>query len=63
MVGIHRPNTGASFFEMDVDELNQKYVTFKNDGDGEAAREPWEATYRLTELGCMHGASTLNYKP
>ena len=51
---IHRPNTGVSFFEMDIDELTQKYTQVKDEED---AREAWEATYQLTERGCMHGSS------
>ena len=53
---ITRPNTGASFFEMDVEELQQKYVKF-SDENIDAARAPWEATYELTENACMHGAA------
>ena len=37
---IHRPNTGASFFEMDVDELNQKYTKYKV-GPGHRAGHCW----------------------
>jgi hypothetical protein len=51
---IHRPNTGVSFFDMDIDELKQKYTQVK---DEDGAREAWEATYQLTERGCMHGPS------
>jgi hypothetical protein len=53
---IHRPNTGASFFEMDVEELNQKYTKYREENE-DAAREPWEVNYKLTELSCMHGTS------
>ena len=53
---IYRPNTGASFFEMDVEELDTKYRKYE-DGDEELARRPWAQTYELTERGCMHGAS------
>ena len=53
---IYRPNTGASFFEMDVEELDTKYRKYE-DRDEELARHPWAQTYELTERGCMHGAS------
>ena len=53
---IYRPNTGASFFEMDVEELDTKYRKYE-DCDEELARHPWAQTYELTERGCMHGAS------
>ena len=53
---IYRPNTGASFFEMDVEELDTKYRKYE-DHDEDAARHPWAQTYELTERGCMHGAS------
>jgi hypothetical protein len=54
--GIYRPNTGASFFEMDVEELDSKYRKY-DESDEESARVPWDVTYELTENGCMHGAS------
>jgi hypothetical protein len=54
--GIWRPNTGASFFEMDVDDLTQKYVKY-DERDEASARAPWTATYELTEHKCMHGAT------
>ena len=54
--GIYRPNTGASFFEMDVEELDSKYRKY-DENDEESARVPWDVTYELTENGCMHGAS------
>jgi len=54
--GIWRPNTGASFFEMDVDDLTQKYVKY-DERDEASACAPWTATYELTEHKCMHGAT------
>ena len=54
---VTRPNTGASFFEMELEELDQKYRRVPDDQLESAAREAWETTYALTERGCMHGAN------
>lgn len=54
---VTRPNTGASFFEMELEELDQKYRRVPDDQLDGAAREAWETTYALTERGCMHGAN------
>ncbi|KAI7844526.1 hypothetical protein COHA_001884 [Chlorella ohadii] len=48
---ICRPNTGPSFFEMDIDELQAKYVPISE----EEAREGWEASYEGSLHACMHG--------
>uniref|UniRef100_A0A7S0KP95 Helicase ATP-binding domain-containing protein n=1 Tax=Ostreococcus mediterraneus TaxID=1486918 RepID=A0A7S0KP95_9CHLO len=48
---LWRPNTGASLFEMEYDELRQKYELV----DAETAREPWEHVHSMTKNACMHG--------
>ena len=48
---LWRPNTGASLFEMEYDELRQKYQLV----DAEIAREPWEHVHSMTKNACMHG--------
>jgi len=49
---LYRPNTGASLFEMEYDELRQKYTVCQSPSDAENA---WKAVYDLTEKNCMHG--------
>jgi hypothetical protein len=51
--GVTRPNTGASFFDLDREELRQKYQHCGS--DPEAAREGWTALYDATLGACMHG--------
>lgn len=50
---LWRPNTGASLFEMEYDELRQKYQLV----EPEVAQKPWEHVHALTETACMHGES------
>jgi hypothetical protein len=52
LFGVTRPNTGASFFEFDREELRSKYVHIP---DAEQAREGWTALYDSTLAHCMHG--------
>ena len=61
---VTRPNTGSSYFETDVDALDQKYFFLDFERQGEAAaaaraeaRAAWDLTYGLTETKCMHGSS------
>lgn len=49
---LWRPNTGPSLFEMEYDELRQKYALC----DAGAAKAAWDAVYELTETSCMHGS-------
>jgi len=49
---LYRPNTGASLFEMEYDELRQKYSMCQSPSDAE---KPWKVVYDLTEKNCMHG--------
>lgn len=48
---VVRPNTGPSFFEMDSEELVQKYHNIPAD----AAQGEWEYTYESSLGHCMHG--------
>ena len=48
---LWRPNTGPSLFEMEYDELRQKYKIC----DLESAKQPWKDVYEVTETSCMHG--------
>ena len=50
---LWRPNTGASFFEMEYDELRQKYSMCT----AEVAKDPWQNVHALTENACMHGTN------
>ncbi|GAB4817714.1 hypothetical protein N2152v2_004760 [Parachlorella kessleri] len=51
MFTICRPNTGPSFFDMDLDELHQKYTPCSP----EDAREGWEELFTSSLAHCMHG--------
>ncbi|KAL4431062.1 hypothetical protein ABPG75_006318 [Micractinium tetrahymenae] len=51
LFSICRPNTGPSYFDMDIDELNSKYAPVPE----EEAREGWEAQYDSSLSACMHG--------
>jgi hypothetical protein len=51
---VTRPNTGPSFFEMEVEELQDKYALLKHPED---AREGWEAAYDAALRHCGHGAA------
>lgn len=51
LFSICRPNTGPSYFDMDIDELNSKYAPVPE----EEAREGWEAQYDASLSACMHG--------
>uniref|UniRef100_A0A1D2AC25 UBA domain-containing protein n=2 Tax=Auxenochlorella protothecoides TaxID=3075 RepID=A0A1D2AC25_AUXPR len=48
---IARPNTGASFFDMDLDELRAKYLPCAP----EAAEAGWEQWYHQSLEVCTHG--------
>ncbi|KAK9814268.1 hypothetical protein WJX72_003136 [[Myrmecia] bisecta] len=48
---ICRPNTGASYFDMEIDELSLKYKR----ADLEEVREGWEEVYQSSLTNCMHG--------
>ncbi len=52
LFGVTRPNTGASFFEFDREELRGKYCHV---ADLAAARAGWEALHAATLRHCMHG--------
>ncbi|KAL4859390.1 Protein strawberry notch 1 [Chlorella vulgaris] len=51
LFAIVRPNTGPSYFDMDIEELDQKYSRVSE----EEAREGWEAQYEASLHSCMHG--------
>lgn len=51
---VYRPNTGVSPFEMESEELHDKYIKAT---DHEKAREGWEALFELTASKCIHGES------
>lgn len=53
LFGVTRPNTGASFFDLDREELRSKYAHCGV--DPEAAREGWSSLYDATLSACMHG--------
>ena len=50
---LWRPNTGASLFEMEYDELRGKYMMCTPD----VAKQPWDLVHELTEKHCMHGVN------
>jgi hypothetical protein len=50
---VCRPATGTSFFEMERDELDQKYAPCSTPED---AQEGWTEGYEAALLGCGHGA-------
>ena len=51
LFGITRPNTGASFFEMDKDELRAKYAHV----DTPHAQDGWTCLFESSLTTCMHG--------
>lgn len=46
-----RPNTGPSFFEMDLEDLRDTYARCSS----EEAQEPWEEAYTSSLHSCVHG--------
>ncbi|KAK9798140.1 hypothetical protein WJX73_007295 [Symbiochloris irregularis] len=50
---IARPNTGASFFDMEADELSSKYSRISE----EQAQELWTELYNVSGAACMHGVN------
>ncbi|DBA97285.1 hypothetical protein WJX77_012218 [Trebouxia sp. C0004] len=48
---ICRPNTGTSFFDMEVDELSAKYQAVSI----EEVEEGWKDVYERSLTSCMHG--------
>lgn len=48
---ICRPNTGASFFDMERDELETKYQRVS----AEEVEEGWKRVHEFSAVACMHG--------
>uniref|UniRef100_A0A061SNZ4 Nuclear helicase mop-3 sno (Dead-box superfamily) n=1 Tax=Tetraselmis sp. GSL018 TaxID=582737 RepID=A0A061SNZ4_9CHLO len=57
LFSVVRPNTGASYLDMDAGELSDKYRPCPDEGD---ARAKWTALYESTLDHCMHGGHCVN---